>query len=174
MRWVLLLTLLSLQAQAGQINLTCTLPTENEDGSALTDLEGINFYEGPSGGPYVLIATETACGTIFDRPTGTYFYVGTAFNTQGVESRYTNEVSVVISDIPEPPTNLVVGPGNLVAYALSQTADIIVAYPVGTAPQGTQCNPAMRFNDKYVIPRAEVTWAGTVRPQVVFAECGAG
>lgn len=158
------------------VTLTCTLPTLNEDGTPLTDLAGTRYYEANvTGGPYVLVYDETdptLCGTVLERTAGTYFYVATAYNVPGVESAYSGEaVKVVPPPAPAPPTNLVVEPGNLVAYAISQTENIIVTYPVGTVPEGTSCDSTMQVNGKYVVPRATVNWVGTARPLVIFAAC---
>ena len=61
-------------AYAGSITLTCTAPTQNEDGTPLIDLAGIRFYEAQvAGGPYTLVADEPVCATTFDRPPGTYY-----------------------------------------------------------------------------------------------------
>lgn len=175
----LALLLMSLSTFAAPVTLTCTLPTLNDDGTPLTDLAGTRYYEANvTGGPYVLVYDETdptLCGAVLERTAGTYFYVATAYNVPGVESAYSGEaVKVVPPPAPAPPTNLVVDPANLVAYAVSQTKDVMVLYPVGTVPNGTACDGTMRFNDKYVVPMDSVSWAGTARPLVIFASCGAG
>ena len=162
-------------ANAGSITLSCTAPTQNEDGTPLTDLAGIRFYEAQvAGGPYTLVADESVCATGFDRPAGTYYYVATAYNLAGIESAFSGEASkTILPPAPAPPENLVVPPGNLTAYGLSQTPDVIRAYPIGTVPEGTTCDSTMRFTDKYRVPFDAVAWVGTARPVVVFATCGA-
>ena len=173
----LALLLMSLSTFAAPVTLSCTLPTLNDDGTPLTDLAGVRFYESlTTGGPYTLIGDEVACGFVTpDRAAGTYYYVATAYNVPGVESAYSNEAVKVVPPLaPAPPINLVVDPANLVAYAVSQTKDVMVLYPVGTVPNGTACDGSMQFNDKYVVPMDSVNWAGTARPLVIFASCGAG
>ena len=162
-------------ANAGSITLSCTAPTQNEDGTPLTDLDGIRFYEAlVAGGPYTLVADEPVCATDLDRSAGTYYYVATAYNLAGIESAFSNEASkTILPPVPAPPENLVVELGNLVAYGLSQTPDVIRVYPIGTVPEGTVCDSTMRFNDKYRVPFDAVQWVGTARPIVVFAACGA-
>jgi PKD repeat protein len=78
------------------IRLTWTAPTTNTDGSELTDLKGCNIYRSAqSGGPYVKIATLiTLSESYLDRNLDEGFvgyYVVTAYNSEGVESAYSNE-----------------------------------------------------------------------------------
>ena len=165
-------------AHAGSITLSCTAPTQNEDGTQLTDLAGYKFYYGTDqGGPYPNVEQRNAseCSYVLsDLSPATYYIVATAVNDAGVESVNSNEVTkLVAGSLPNPPVNLVVEPGNLTAYGLSQTPDVIRAYPIGTVPEGTICDSTMRFNDKYRVPFDAVAWVGTARPVVVFATCGA-
>ena len=176
---IALLTLLgaavSSPVLANPITLSCTAPTHNTDGTVMVDFAGIRFYESlTTGGPYTVLGSSPSCSwQTQPRAPGIYFFATTAYNTSGVESVFSNEAVKTITE-PGPPTDLVVLAGNLTAYAVSQTEDVIVEYPVGTVPEGTACDATMRFNDKYVVPRAMITWAGTARPLVVFASCGSG
>jgi len=174
MRWIALLFLLPVSAWA--VDLTCTVPTENTDGSTLTDLADIKVYWGTTqGGPYDLGSDSMGvdCQHTLNLPAGTYYFVATAINSAGVESDYSNEATrTVLPPQPQPPTNLAVTASNLTAYAISQTEDRLVTYPVGTVSEGTSCDASMTVNGKYLVPRSAVQWAGTVQPQVVVAECG--
>ena len=73
-------------------------PTENTDGTPLTDLDGFKVQWGQAqGGPYpseVDIADETAT-TADIRPlaAGTWFFVTKAYNAIGIESDLSNEAS---------------------------------------------------------------------------------
>jgi hypothetical protein len=58
-----------------------------------------------------------------------------------------------------------------VFYVVQQT-DRIVSLRVGTVPLGTPCDKTQVINGMMVVPRAKVTWAGTVKPFVVVAKCG--
>lgn len=58
-----------------------------------------------------------------------------------------------------------------VAYTLIQTADHYIALPVGNIPIGTPCDSTQNILGYSVIPRAAVTWYGTVKPLVVVATC---
>lgn len=166
------------QARAGEVNLTCTLPTLNEDGSELVDLESIRFYESTvSGGPYTLIGETSnppVCAFTVQRDPGTYYYVGTAVNSSGTASRNSGEASKeVLPSIPEPPTDLVTS-GNLVAYAIQMSPDVINTYPVGTVPAGIPCDGGMSANGFNRVDVAFVTFAGQASAKVVVAECSAG
>ena len=171
----------SSDAFAGTITIRCTAPTQNEDGTPLMDLAGYRFYYGTTqGGPYPKVKERnaTACAYVIDNLTpAIYYIVATAINTASVESRFSNEATKEVLSgptAPGPPINLIVEPGSLAAYGLSQTRDTIRAYPIGTVPAGTTCDSTMRFNDKYVVPFEAVQWVGTARPETVFAACGAG
>lgn len=102
--------LAAIPAFAGDVTLTCTDPTQNEDGSPLTDLAGIKVYEGSaSGGPYTEVLDVANCAAIptIVRPPGTYYYVGTAYNTSNVESVYSNEATKTVPiPTPNPPSGL--------------------------------------------------------------------
>ena len=73
------------------------------------DLAGYKVYRGTvSGGPYSEIASVTE-SFYTDEVTvdGSYFWVVTAYDTEGLESGYSNEVSLVLDTTPpEPPTGL--------------------------------------------------------------------
>lgn len=82
--------------------LSATAPTENTDGSSITDFEGVNVYYGTEAGNY----TTGPLAFPFPPPTGgaawtadisheipagtsvTYYYVITAYSSAGLESEY--------------------------------------------------------------------------------------
>ena len=76
----------------GSATLTWQPPTQNEDGTALTDLAGYNIYWGTTPGNYpnsVTIDNESVTTYVVENlAPGTYEFVATSFNTAGVESRY--------------------------------------------------------------------------------------
>jgi len=170
---IALLSLLWLSyAQGAPITLSCTLPTQNTDGTPLTDLAGIRFYEAQVlGGPYTQIADQPGCTVDIDKPAGDWYFVATAYNAAGVDSAYSNEVLKNISSIPAPPSGLTVT-GSLLAYGLSQTKDVLTTYPVGRVPLGTACDTTMQVNGMYQVSFDLVAWVGTARPVFVVAECG--
>jgi hypothetical protein len=72
--------------------LNWTAPTQNEDGTTLTDLAGYKLYWGTTPGSYtesVTIDNASVLTYVVENLTpGTYEFVATSFNTSGVESRY--------------------------------------------------------------------------------------
>ncbi|HEX7035203.1 MAG TPA: hypothetical protein VF210_05485 [Pseudomonadales bacterium] len=70
-------------------------PTQNVDGSPLTDLAGFNVYWGTEsrayGAPHT-INDPTATQWEVDLPPGRYHFALTAFDREGSESAYSNEV----------------------------------------------------------------------------------
>ncbi len=172
------LLLVPFLALGAEVNLTCTEPTQNEDGTPLTDLAGIRFYESSTpGGPYTQIGDEVACSLTVQRDPGTYYYVATAYNTSGVESQYSNEATkTVTASPPAPPTNLTAD-GNTVAYAIQQFEDGLTVYPVALVNETTDCDPNIRvYTGNFpgglsLIPRSAVTFAGNANAYTVYAQC---
>ena len=169
-------------ANAGDAALTWTLATQNTDGSAI-----------PASGPTSLAATRVEWGTcsgsnfgtasgqqIVATPATTYTITGLAAGVwcfraysrtvAGLESAPTNAVTkTILQAPPQPPGNLTVAA--LVVYQFIGTTDAIALNPVGTVPAGTACDPSQSVNGRYAVPRAAVSWYGSVRPRVVFAQC---
>ncbi len=86
-----------IQNADGSITLSWTAPTENEDGTALTDLAAYKFYYGTSSGSYpnrVRVDNPGITTFVIENlvPT-TYYIVATAINDAGVESRFSNEAT---------------------------------------------------------------------------------
>ncbi len=71
-------------------------PTENVDGSTLTDLAGYRIYYGNAPGDYDNTITIGNIGMssylIENMNESDWYFVMTAFNAQGVESAYSTEV----------------------------------------------------------------------------------
>lgn len=84
------------QAALGSMMLTWMAPTENTDGTALTDLAGYRIYYGKSQGNYpnrvdinnVGLASYVVENLVPD----TYYIVATSVNSMGAESAYSNVV----------------------------------------------------------------------------------
>ena len=83
------------QSASGSMTLSWTPPTENTDGSALTDLAGHNLYYGNSRGSYpnqVHIDNPSISTYVIENLLpDTYYVVATSFNTSGIESSFSNE-----------------------------------------------------------------------------------
>lgn len=73
-------------------------PTENEDGSPLTDLAGYRIHYGDRPGSYsnTILLNNPGLATYFvdGLVPSTYYFVLSAYNSAGIESRYSNEAVV--------------------------------------------------------------------------------
>jgi len=85
----------------GSVTLNWTPPTENDDGSALTDLAGYKIYWGTTPGSYPNSVTLDNPGltsyVVDNLSPGTYEFVATSFNAAGVESAYSNVATKVLN-----------------------------------------------------------------------------
>jgi hypothetical protein len=73
--------------------LSWTPPTQNSDGSALTNLAGYKVYWGTTQGSYSnaeLVGNNVTSHMVSNLTPATWYFVVTARNTQGVESAYSN------------------------------------------------------------------------------------
>jgi hypothetical protein len=84
----------------GSATLSWTSPTQNNDGSPLTDLAGFRVYWGTSQGNYsnsVAIDNPGVTTYLVDQLTpATWFFVTTAVNRQGAESTFSNVASKTV------------------------------------------------------------------------------
>src|SRR3989304_9447398 len=73
-------------------------PTTNTDGTDLTDLAGYKIHYGTSPGIYdgVIDIAKVTTYTVSDLTSATYYFVVTAYDEEGNESDYSNEVSKTI------------------------------------------------------------------------------
>lgn len=90
----------------GQATLSWLAPSINEDGTPLTDLAGYKIYYGTVSGTYTknLDVGNVNTFVITGLPTGTYYFVATAYNMAKFESGYSNEVSKNITNKPSAPS----------------------------------------------------------------------
>lgn len=83
-------------SSVGSVTLSWAAPTENEDGTPLTDLDGYRLYWGTTPGSYpntVTIDNPSVTTYLVDNlAPGTYEFVATSFNTTGVESDYSSPI----------------------------------------------------------------------------------
>lgn len=88
-------------AASGQVRLRLAAPSEREDGSALTNLAGFRLHWGSSAGDYrhhLEVGLDAGpVVTIGDLAAGTYYFVATAFDSRGVESRYSPLVEATVN-----------------------------------------------------------------------------
>lgn len=168
--------MLTALAYAGTAELSWTPPTKNTDGSTIPatgpdSLASYKVYYGTANN--ALNQSLSAPGSPFnvtDLANGTWYFAVSAVNASGVEGPRTSVVSRTFAPpTPAAPTGLTVRA--LTAYTLVKGKDRFVLLPVGTVPADTPCNPNQTVNGYYVVPTSAVTWSGTVRPDVVVANC---
>ncbi len=79
----------------GQVTISWVAPTENVDGSPLTDLDSFRIYYGPDTRSYtnsIDVLSPSATSYSFDATSGDYYVTMTALDGQGNESAYANEI----------------------------------------------------------------------------------
>ena len=84
----------------GTALISWTPPTENTDGSSLTDLAGYKIHYGTSPGSYSETITINGTGLtsylVENLGAADWYFSMTAFNSSGIESGYSPEVSKTI------------------------------------------------------------------------------
>nr|AFI78769.1 fibronectin type III domain protein [uncultured bacterium ws198A12] len=83
------------QTALGNVTLSWVAPTQNADGSPLTDLAGYKIFYGKSSRTYsheILISNSGMTTYVVDNLVpDTYYFAAKSFNTSGVESEYSGE-----------------------------------------------------------------------------------
>jgi hypothetical protein len=83
------------------VTLNWTPPTENVDGSPLTNLAGYNIHYGTASGAYTQTISVSNAGiatyVVDDLTPGTYYFAVGAVNSQGTESPASSEVSATVN-----------------------------------------------------------------------------
>jgi hypothetical protein len=83
------------------VSIAWTPPTQNSDGSALTDLKGYKIHYGTESQNYTsTVSVDTAGLTRYQLeslPAGTLYFAMTAYNSAGAESSFSSEVSVKLN-----------------------------------------------------------------------------
>jgi hypothetical protein len=86
---------------SGSVALIWQPPTENADGSPLTDLSGYNIYVGMTSNTYdymeIRLDNPGLTAYVVDNlDPGTYYFAATSFNASGVESSFSAEVVMIV------------------------------------------------------------------------------
>ncbi len=86
---------------AGAVTINWTPPTENTDGTPLTDLAGYDIHYGTASGAYTQSVSVSNAGLatyVVDNLTpGTYYFSVSAVNTSGTESPLSSEVTARVN-----------------------------------------------------------------------------
>lgn len=87
-------------ASTGTAELTWTAPTQNTDGSVLTNLAGYKIYYGTSASALTQSVTIANPGltayTLSDLPMGNWYFAVTAYSTAGIESGLTGVITTTL------------------------------------------------------------------------------
>jgi len=88
-------------AGASSVSLNWQAPTENSDGTPLTDLKGYKIHYGTQSQNYTgAISVDNPTLTTYlvsSLPAGKYYFAVTAFNSQGIESSPSDEISATFN-----------------------------------------------------------------------------
>jgi hypothetical protein len=83
------------------VTLAWTPPTANTDGTALTDLVGYKIHYGTVSQIYSQTVSVSNPGiatyVVQNLPAGTYYFAVTAYNSTGLESLLSDEVSATLN-----------------------------------------------------------------------------
>src|SRR5262249_11574534 len=94
------ITVATTDSQANAVTLSWDPPTANADGTALVDLKGYKVHYGPTSRSYsktVEVSNPGLTTYVVDNlPTGTYYFAVTAYNSTGVESSLSGEISTMV------------------------------------------------------------------------------
>lgn len=168
------------QTSCGGAALSWTPPTQNTDGSALTNLAGYRVVYGTSASALsqtIQIANPgVSAYCVTGLAANTWYFGIKAYNSAGGESDVSNVVTKTISNtpvpvVPSPPASLTVAQGQLIVYQVLGTDAGFQFLPVGTVAPGTACITTQQVNGRYAVPTSAVTWYGSVKPKVVVAQC---
>jgi fructose-specific component phosphotransferase system IIB-like protein len=155
-------------ASAGEATLRWDPPTQNVDGSPLTDLAGYRVHYGPSPNELHQAIDIPNAGmnayVVSDLAPGVYYFAMRAVNAEDEASDLSNIV-----------TKTITAAATKAAYVIKQTRDNLALVVVGEVPADTSCasDKGVLVDGKayYVVPRDAVTWAASVRSELVVAQC---
>jgi hypothetical protein len=177
-------------AGTGSVTVTWVPPTQNTDGSPLSNLAGYRIQWGASAstlGNQTDVANPAATSASVDKiPGGTWLFGVKAYSKDSIESVWSSplmaktvtvtppvtqsaSVTITVQTQPNPPTSVTV---DTIAYEVNKATDAIKLAAVGTVPLGVNCKPEYDANGLNVVPRDRVKFKSATRPLVVVAKCG--
>ncbi len=87
-------------ASTAAVTINWMPPTQNTDGSALTNLSGYNIHYGPASGDYTQTVSVSNPGlatyVVDNLPPGKYYFAVAAVNSTGAESPLSSEVTATV------------------------------------------------------------------------------
>jgi hypothetical protein len=178
----------------GQATLSWTPPTQNTDGTALTNLAGYRIVYGTSSTTMtntVQIANAGTTTYIVDNLTpGPKYFAVRSYNSAGAESVNSNVANKTIVgsvssttksaafdavQVPNAPTNLVAVETTAMNTGTFDPSQWRVKpnKVVGTVPLGTDCDETRPATGGwYRVPKWAVSWSGSIRTDYPLAKCG--
>lgn len=170
------------RANAAEVRITCTPPTQNTDGTPITASLSYRAYWGtsatslttgmPLAGPGCsgpVVVPDPAAGTSV-----TYHFAVTA-TANGMESAKSNIATKVVSTpLPTPKPPILVTVGGLVYQASPDWTRFAwkLGAQVGTIGAGIQCDASRRIGEDHYRVTGPIVWTGGKKSYVV-AQCGA-
>lgn len=100
---IIAVALLAVSVQAVTVELAWDAPTENVDGTPLTDLAGFRVYQGDASGSYTVstdvgnVLSHIVSGLDANRY---YYFAATAYDLDGNESAFSDELPWYLDTIP--------------------------------------------------------------------------
>ena len=155
------LALVSAPLWAEDVTISWTPPDGQEQCSAVTgppDLAGYRILE-------VVATIDDPAATSHVLPgklPGEYTYLSTSLDTDGNESRLSNEAIKIVTTFQV---------SNETVYTMARIENAFILLPIGTAPLGTACDVNQSVNGKYVVHVDNVTWTSSNEAFVVVADC---
>lgn len=146
-------------AHADTVALKCEPPTQNVDGSALTDLAGIRWLYGASPTALVVAKDTPTCETAIEGlSVGTWYFAAKAFTSAGAESNLSNIASKTIA--PVVLTLKTIGGDVRNTGTFDPKAWAVRSNkPYGTIAADVPCDPSRAAVDGwYRVPSAAVKW----------------
>jgi hypothetical protein len=177
-------------AGTGSVTVTWVNPTQNTDGSPLTNLAGTRIVWGASAGTLgnqTQVANPAATSSVVDKiPGGTWLFAVKSYSTDGIESPLTSplvsktitvsppvttsaSVTITVQTQPNPPVITTI---DTTAYSVNKATDALALNAVGTVALGVSCKPEYDANGLNVVPRNLVKFKTATKPLVVVAKCG--
>ena len=167
--------LFSFPAFGADAVLSWTPPTQNTDGSALTNLSGYTIVYGTNANTLSQRITLTnpalTSYVVTNLTTGTWYFGVMALNSSGATSNLSNIATKSIVDAAPVPNAPIVSNTAREVFSVSKRLNGFVLLVVGEVPAGTACDATQSVNGFYVVPQSAVTWYGSTKPDVVVAKC---
>jgi hypothetical protein len=157
---ILLMALCASSAWAGDATLTWEVPTTYCDGSPMATPDSYTLTYGQKRS--TIVPGTTVSHVVEGLSPGLWW-----FSLAANVGPDTSEFVTVEKDIPAAEFVTVGGP----VFSVVARENRFLLVSVGSIAPGVQCIADHAVNSNYAVPRASVTWAGSVRPLVVVAQC---